>query len=558
MNLRIQRFLVLLLCVTLLSSCISNASTPTPTALQYAPVYVPKPGITPPNPLATQAVGPTPTNLPNAVTLNVSLWVPPYLATTMGAALDDSLHGLFASDEATATVRLEVGNQNVVSQWVYALVTPFSSTLQGISGDELLSRWQGTTSSIPLLMDQNTHDMLTAFWGPTNGTNVQVIAPEALLDYAWTHQPTLAVVPFNDLSPRWKVLPVDGSSPIHKEFDAATYRLTIPISLNGDQQRVDLIRSNFTIPLSNRDPSKMTVVALTGVTALVRATAFTMEKRGNTYPAQDIRNWLINADITHISNEVPFAADCPYPNPRQEEIRFCSADKYIELLEDVGTDVVELTGDHFSDWGTAAMFHTLEMYRERNWKYYGGGENLADGRKALLLEDHGNKIAFIGCNEKGGSFAQASDTQPGAAECDMDWMAGEITRLKSEGYLVIATFQHHEYYTYLAQPDQQEGFRQMANAGADIVSGSQAHQPQGMEFVNNSFIHYGLGNLFFDQYSYCEACKQGLIDLHVFYDGKYISTELLPIEFTDYAHSRPMTTAEADTLFDSLFSASGW
>ena len=276
------------------------------------------------------------------------------------------------------------------------------------------------------------------------------------------------------------------------------------------------------------------------------------------YPAQDIRDLLLHADITHISNEVPFAVDCPYPNPKQEEIRFCSADQYIQLLEDVGTDVVELTGDHFSDWGTEAMIHTLELYKEHHWPYYGGGANLAEGRQALLLEDHGNRIAFIGCNEKGGSFAQASDTQPGAAACDMDWMAGEITRLKAEGYLVIATFQHHEYYTYLAQPDQQEDFRQMASAGADIVSGSQAHQPQGMEFLGNSLLHYGLGNLFFDQYSYCDACRQGMIDRHIFYEGRYISTELLPIEFVDYARSRPMTWEEATALFQSLFSASGW
>jgi poly-gamma-glutamate synthesis protein (capsule biosynthesis protein) len=204
------------------------------------------------------------------------------------------------------------------------------------------------------------------------------------------------------------------------------------------------------------------------------------------------------------------------------------------------------------------MLHTLDMYRQRNWLYYGGGENLADGRKALLLEHNHNKIAFIGCNEKGGSFAQASDSQPGAAACDMDWMAGEITRLKAEGYLVIATFQHHEYYTYNAQPGQQRDFRQMAEAGADIVSGSQAHQPQALEFSQNSFIHYGLGNLFFDQYGLCEACRQGLIDRHIFYDGRHISTELLPIEFIDYARSRPMTTEEANDLFETLFAVSGW
>ena len=520
-----------------------------------APVYIPKPGLTQITPEPTQTI-PTATSMPNAPTLNVSIWVPPYLDQTMGAAVEEPLRGLFVGEEASANIKFEVGSQNVVSQWVYALVTPFSSTLQGLSGDELLSRWQGQDAGL-LLMEQNTFEMFTAYWGSA-GANVQVIAKDELIEYAWAHRPALSIVPFDELGPRWKVLPVDGVSPIHKDFDLANYRLTIPISLNSDPDRVALIRNNFVIPSSNRDPQKMTVVAMTGVTALVRATAYTMEKRSITYPAQDIRDWLIDADITHISNEVPFSTDCPYPNPKQEEIRFCSADKYIQLLEDVGTDVVELTGDHFSDWGTEAMFHTLEMYRERNWPYYGGGENLADGRKALLLEHNGNKIAFIGCNEKGGSFAQASDTQPGAAACDMDWMAGEITRLTSQGYLVIATFQHHEYYTYNAQPDQQRDFRQMAQAGAVVVSGSQAHQPQGMEFLNGSFIHYGLGNLFFDQYGLCDACRQGLIDRHVFYDGRYISTELLPIQFIDYARPRPMTTEEANDLFQVLFGVSGW
>lgn len=527
-----------------------------------APVYIPKPGmtqVTTPTPQTISSAQPssaTPTSMPDAEIIDVSIWVPPYLAESIGKATDESLRGLFVSDEATANIKFEVGTQNVVSQWVYALVTPFSSTLQGVTSDELLSRWQGGSAEL-LLMDSNTYEVFTALWGPP-GTNVQVVGKEELIDYAWTHQPALAIVPFEDLDPRWKVLPVDGLSPIHKDFVLEDYRLKVPISINSDADRIALIRNNFVFPASNRDPQKMTVVAMTGVTALVRATASTMERRGILYPAQDIRDLLLNADITHVSNEVPFAENCPEPNPTQESMRFCSQDEYIQLLEDIGTDVVELTGDHFSDWGTEAMFHTLEMYTQRNWLYYGGGATLADGRKALLLEHNHNKIAFIGCNAKGGSFAQASDTLPGAAACDMNWMAGEIARLKAEGYLVIATFQHLEYYMYAAQPDQQRDFRQMAQAGASIVSGSQAHQPQGMEFLDGSFIHYGLGNLFFDQYGLCEACRQGFIDQHVFYDGRYISTELMPIEFIDYARSRPMTVDESNELLEALFSVSGW
>ena len=523
-----------------------------------APVHLPKPGTT--QPVVTSPTTPallTATSLPNAETLQVSIWVPPYLSETMGEALEEPLRGLFVSDEAQANIRLDVGAENTVSRWVYALVTPFPSFLQGMSGDELLSRWKGAAGVPPLLMDANTHAMLTAHWGPA-GADVQVVSREQLIDSAWAQRPSLAIVPFEDLDPRWKVLPVDGLSPIHKGLDLASYRLTIPVSLVSDPDRVALIQSNFLIPPSNLDPQKMTVVAVTGVTALVRATASTMERRGLLYPAEDIRGWLLEADITHISNEVPFAADCPPPNPTQESMRFCSSDEYIQLLEDIGTDVVELTGDHFQDWGTGAMLHTLDLYRQRGWPYYGGGSDLSEARKALLLEHNGNRIAFIGCNAKGRAFAQASDTTPGAAACDMQGMAQEIRRLAGEGYLVIATFQHFEYYTYAPQGDQPQDFRQMAEAGAVVVSGSQAHQPQGMEFWSNAFIHYGLGNLFFDQYGLCEACRQGLIDRHVFYDGRHISTELLPLQFIDYARSRPMTPTEAEAFFQTLFSASGW
>jgi hypothetical protein len=559
-----KRYFVLILFVLIFSSCATWAMPTTPAPSNMAVVDIPKPNREQPAQLS-QAI-PTATYLPSAQIINASIWVPPYLSETLGGALDDPLRGLFVSDAEMASIRLEVGEGNLVSQWLYALVTPFPSTVQGVAGADLILRWQGGPVNLypfgnqPLLMDQNTYDMFSAWWGlAAPAANVQVMAKHELIDYAWTHQPALAILPFESLDPRWKVLAVDGLSPIRRDFELGNYPLKIPISLYSDApELVALIKSNFEIPSSNLDPQRMTILAMTGVTALVRATAYEMEQQGMTYPAQDIRDWLRNTDITHISNEVPFAVDCPYPDPVQADVRFCSGDHTIQLLEDVGTDVVELTGDHFQDWGTDAMFHTLDLYRERGWRYYGGGADLAEGQKALLIENNTNQIAFIGCNAKGGPFAQASETEPGAAACDLDWMEQEISRLTQEGYLVIATFQHHEYYTYAAQPDQQRDFRQMAEAGASIVSGSQAHQPQGMEFLNGSFIHYGLGNLFFDQYGLCEACRQGLIDHHVFYDGRYISTELLPIQFVDYARSRPMTFEEANDFFQVLFLASGW
>ena len=102
----------------------------------------------------------------------------------------------------------------------------------------------------------------------------------------------------------------------------------------------------------------------------------------------------------------------------------------------------------------------------------------------------------------------------------------------------------------------------MADSGASIVSGSQAHYAQMMEFYNNSFIHYGLGNLFFDQMGDQDWMPPGIrrefFDRYVIYDGKLISVELLTAMLEDYARPRLMTEQERAGFLQEYFYYSGW
>ncbi len=362
-------------------------------------------------------------------------------------------------------------------------------------------------------------------------------------------------MPFEALEPRWKVILVDGQSPVRKEFDPALYGLTVYFHLTGDPALAKELLPR--LPAGNRRADRLTTVIIPGVTALVRGTASLMEGQGMTYPARDIGDWLRDADILHISNEVPFAENCPQPF-NWEGLAFCSQTEYIQLLEYIGADVIELTGDHFKDWGPEAMLYTLKLYKERGWKYYGGGANAEEASQPALFEHNGNRIAFIGCNAKEEGYASASTTSPGAIHCNFEQMTQSVQKLVKEGYQPIVTFQHLEYYSYQAHPILQEDFHKMAQAGAVIVSGSQAHQPHAFEFFNGSFLHYGLGNLFFDQTNQGEPPRTAFIDRHVFYVGKHISTELLTIYFVDYARSRPMTIEERQALLKNVFEASGW
>jgi hypothetical protein len=539
--------------------------TATPTVDLYRPASAtpfdgaPSNGAPTPQPSPTITPSPTPQPV---------LWLPSYLPDGLWDSVDLPAGVTLAEQADTANLRLEIGNQDPIVEWVYAVVAPFPTLADEITSADLMNTWKGQPSGPfagqPLLMDESTFTILTIWWGTPAEQSVKVLRAGQLLDTAWASRPAWAIIPFGAIEPRWKVLELDGVSPLHKDFDPRAYLLTIPFTLIGDASLVDAVRSErASLPATNRDPAKLTTVMLTGVTAMVRGTAWTMEKKGILYPAQDIRDWLREADILHISNEIPFDAECPFPDPAYTGLIFCSNPSYIALMEDIGTDVVELSGDHFADYGPQATLFTLDLYRQRGWPYYGGGVNLEEARKPALFEHNGNKIAFLGCNAKGGGYATASDTVPGAGKCDFDYMRQEIQNLRAEGYLPIVTFQHQENENleiYRVRPEYRPDFESMTEAGAVIVSGSQAHQPLNFEFNSGGLIHYGLGNLFFDQYHYYSTpiTDRAFLDRHVFYNGRYLGVELLTIQFVDLARSRPATSEERLDLLQAVFRGSGW
>jgi poly-gamma-glutamate synthesis protein (capsule biosynthesis protein) len=288
-----------------------------------------------------------------------------------------------------------------------------------------------------------------------------------------------------------------------------------------------------------------------------------MEMKGVLYPGEMIRDTMLEADIAHVANHVPFSTGCRFPRPDQTALIFCSDPKYIDLFTDIGVDVVELTGHHFADYGAKATLETLEIYKAHNIVYFGGGADKQDALKPALFEHNGNKIAFIGCNRLDtGGPATASDERPGAAPCDFGYLQQEIAQLRSAGYVVIATNHWNQTYDYKPNPQQVIDFRLMVDWGASLVLGAQAHYAQTMEFYNDTFIHYGQGNLFFDQMGEQDWMPVGIrrefLDRYVVYDGKLISIELITTMLEDFSRPRLMTEQERAGFLQEYFYKSGW
>ncbi|MES0342108.1 MAG: CapA family protein, partial [Candidatus Humimicrobiaceae bacterium] len=420
--------------------------------------------------------------------------------------------------------------------YIMAPVVSFYNISDGIVWDDILDWWSGDKAAFDgifgaedppsMIVEEIDHRILQKILGQPSNENIQVVSGDAVQDSLRIIEGAIAITSFENINKQSKVLSISEMSVFDRELDYDDYPLAFSVMLTGtDKEAVGSAAVSLEgIEITNRDMSKLTSLVMTGVTAMVRGTASRMEKYGVQYPGEKIVDVLKDADITHISNEVPFKEGCEVSVDKFPY--FCSKPSYIELLEYVGTDVVELTGNHMNDQGHEWFIYTLEMYDEKGWPYFGGGRDLEESYKPAIIESNGNKFAFLGFCWWGPAYDWATEDTPGSAPPNFEDFEEIIKDLKSQGYIVIFTFQYLESYQYDPVGQQKIDFRRMAEAGADIISGSQSHQPQGMEFTEDWFINYGLGNLFFDQMREL-GTRQGLIAKHIFYKGEHINTMII-------------------------------
>ena len=549
--------LVFVLC--LLTACtpqaeLSISASATATATQPAPTRI------------APTLDPTPTSTAD---MDVSLWVCDCLPEPLLSGLEIGSPFTVQQSETGADVKIvpaavtDANEALVLSRWVYVLAAPFPTIQDGIPFSQIRSAWRGerTPNAVrQLLVSPETLAVLSRIWGEPDPGFVISLPASALLKSAWDSDKAWALLPFEDLDPRWKVMRVDNISPLDGDFDVTAYPLAISIAVvpsdDAMQTRLSGLLPSIRMPTGNFDPDKLTSLIMTGTTALARYTALRMEEKGLEYPARDIVDLLRDADITHISNEVPFYTDCPPAQPVRVEQRFCSDPSYFALLKYIDADVIEMTGNHILDWGSEPLLYTLDLYRAEGLPYFGGGRNLAEAKQALTLQMHGQSLTFIGCSPAGPEVVWARQASPGSNPCSPGWMEDQITEALAAGSIPIVTFQHIEVEDYTPHSSQRIDFQHAAEMGASIVSGSQSHFAQTMTFVGSSFVHYGLGNLFFDQ-MYGENPKE-FVDRHFFYNGKYISTELITLLLEDASKPRLMERGEREAFLQTIFERCDW
>lgn len=367
----------------------------------------------------------------------------------------------------------------------------------------------------------------------------RIVEADALADFLRTRRDHFTLLPLERLDFDYRLLWMDDS-PISEQM--ASY----PLAFGNDAVASGVTRITFS-----------------GVTALTRRTRTALDENDITWAAEGIRAYALSSDFFHTSNEVSIVPTCPQGDNIIAGLAFCTKPEHMGVLDLIDADIIELSGNHNNDYGYDAYRETLAYYGERGMRTVGGGETVAEARAPLIIEHAGNRVGMLSCNDVGPYYALVTEDEfalggvrPGAAACEEGWLREAIPDLAEQVDVVVVSVQAWELEQYVPSPQQRFDFRQLANWGADIVLGTSNHKPMTYEFYRTergetAFIHYGLGNLFFDQPWW--GNRRFFMDTVHLVDGRLRGIETFPGIIDDEARPRLMTAEERENFLFFMF-----
>lgn len=244
-----------------------------------------------------------------------------------------------------------------------------------------------------------------------------------------------------------------------------------------------------------------------------------------------IKEQLQNADLTQLSQETAFSVG------KKNDLRnfyFISEDHYWPLLPAMGVDIISLTGNHLSDFGSAQLARSLQLYKKRNLYYYGGGKNNSENETTLKLNFLGRDLAFCGFNAVSWGNALAAPGRAGTLAYQGGKSLQLIKTMEKKSDFLFVDFQAGTEFCPEASYQQRRMATLAVSAGAQAVNFLHSHSIKGYEFINDAFIGYGPGNFLF-HHPTDENDSQNAYFLRFYLDGPQIKqVRFFPIYIDDH------------------------
>lgn len=244
--------------------------------------------------------------------------------------------------------------------------------------------------------------------------------------------------------------------------------------------------------------------------------------------SKDLTEEMKKADILMLNNEFSYSKrGIKTPD---KSFTFRAEPDRINLLKEMGVDIVSLANNHALDYGPDALADTFKTLDQAGIKYVGAGENLNRAKAPIYYEIGSKKIAYVAASRVVFSTTwYAGDHNLGMiGTYDPALILDSIKEAKvNSDYVVIFVHWGIERTEYPV--DYQRNLAKLyIDAGADAVIGCHPHVMQGFEYYKGKPIAYSLGNFFFTS----RSDKSGFLKLTLDMDGS-VKAQLLPAVYSD-------------------------
>ena len=176
------------------------------------------------------------TSTPQLLSPPYFVWVDPSLPESAGDLISQQAEfNLSTSQEQALMTFSAAKSEQLIGSWTYLLVAPFYSSFDNIQYSDLSSFWKSGSANNPefssLIMSKETKLFLSQFWVVPYTEGLSIIENDLILEEIWYDSTALAIIPFDQLEPSYKVISVDNHNPLTSSTDDDLYPLTFPIYL---------------------------------------------------------------------------------------------------------------------------------------------------------------------------------------------------------------------------------------------------------------------------------------------------------------------------------------
>ncbi len=208
------------------------------------------------------------------------------------------------------------------------------------------------------------------------------------------------------------------------------------------------------------------------------------------------------SDIMLINNEFPYS-DGGTPT-EGKTYTFRAKPGTVEILKDMGVDIVGLANNHAYDYGERALLDTFDTLDNAGIEYVGAGRNIDEASHPVYyITQSGMKIAIICATQierlPNPDTREATATSAGVFRCLDDTRLLERIREAKEKEAFVIVFIH---WGTEGTPEidylQRDQSAEIASAGADLIIGAHPHMLQKIDYVGNVPVVYSLGNYIFN------------------------------------------------------------